>query len=76
MPQFDIVTVSSQLFGVFIFLYFLYHLNIKNSIPFVVEIKKFRTKKLLKNQEKIIYIKNYLNNNLTYTYYFYKIFLF
>ena len=42
----------------------------------VVEIKKFRTKKLLKNQEKIIYIKNYLNNNLTYTYYFYKIFLF
>ena len=75
MPQFDILTIGSQIFSVLIFLYFLYYFNIKSTIPSIIEVKKFRTKKLIKNQEKTTFIKNCLNNNLKYTYYFYKIFL-
>lgn len=75
MPQFDILTIGSQIFSVLTFLYFLYYFNIQSALPSVIEVKKFRTKKLIKNQKKVIFIKNYLNNNLKYTYYFYKIFL-
>lgn len=75
MPQFDILTMGSQVFGLLVFFYFLYYFNIQNTIPCLIEIKKFRTKKLIKNQEKIIYTKNYLNNNLKYTHNFYQIFL-
>ena len=53
----------------------LYYFNIQNIIPCLIEIKKFRTKKLIKNQEKIVSTKNYLNNNLKYTFNFYQIFL-
>lgn len=75
MPQFDILTMGSQVFGLLVFLYFLYYFNIQNTIPCLIEIKKFRTKKLIKNQEKITNISNYLNNNLKYTYCFYQTFL-
>nr|YP_009495532.1 ATP synthase subunit 8 [Psammoneis japonica]AWQ64262.1 ATP synthase subunit 8 [Psammoneis japonica] len=75
MPQFDLLTIGSQVFGLLVFLYFLYLLNIQIAIPSLIEIQKFRVKKLVKNQEKIVHIKNYLNDNLRFTYNFYQIFL-
>jgi hypothetical protein len=74
MPQFDLLTIGAQVFGLLVFLYFLYFLNIQTTIPSLIEIQKFRVKLLLKNQEKISYIKNYLNDNLRFTYSFYQIF--
>jgi hypothetical protein len=74
MPQFDLLTVGAQVFGLLVFFYFLYLLNIQTAIPSLIEIKKFRVKKLVKNQEKINYIKNYLKDNLRFTYSFYQIF--
>jgi len=74
MPQFDLLTIGAQVFGLLVFLYFLYFLSIQTAIPSFTEIQKFRVKKLVKNQEKIIYINNYLNDNLKFTYSFYQIF--
>jgi len=49
MPQFDILTIGSQVFGLLIALSFFYYYSITVVIPMYVEIKKLRTKKLLKN---------------------------
>lgn len=75
MPQFDILTMGSQIFSVLFFFISLYFFHIQNTIPSVIEVKKFRKKKLLENKKKAIVIKNNLNSSLKYTGYFYQSFL-
>ena len=70
MPRFDLLTIGAK----YLFFYLLYSLSIQTAIPSFIEIQKFRIKKLVKNQEKVIYINNYLNDNLKFTYSFYQIF--
>ena len=64
MPQFDILTLSSQIFGILVSLYLFYYFSICTTIPYFIEIKKFRTKKLAKNTLIINNTNNSLNNNL------------
>jgi len=63
MPQFDILTLSSQIFGLLVSLYLLYYYNITNAILYFTEIKKYRTKKLVKNNLTIKNTQVSLTNN-------------
>lgn len=63
MPQFDILTLSSQIFSLLISLYFFYYFNITNTILYYTEIKKYRTKKLVKNNKTIKNTHTSLSNN-------------
>jgi hypothetical protein len=49
MPQFDLLTLSSQIFSLLVSLYLFYYFNITNTILYYTEIKKYRAKKLVKN---------------------------
>jgi len=49
IPQFDILTLGAQVFGLFFNLTLLYYFNIKILVPKFAGVKKFRTKKLRKN---------------------------
>ena len=64
MPQFDILTLSSQIFGLLVSLYLFYYFNITSVILYFTEIKKYRTKKLVKNNLTIKNIQVSLTNNL------------
>ena len=64
MPQFDILTLSSQIFGLLISLYLFYYYSITTTIPYFTEIKKFRTKKLVKNSLIVKDTQTSLSNNL------------
>ena len=63
MPQFDILTLSSQIFSLFISLYFFYYFNLTNPILYYTEIKKYRTKKLVKNNITVENTHTSLSNN-------------
>lgn len=63
MPQFDILTLSSQIFGLLVSLYLFYYFNITSVILYFTEIKKYRTKKLVKNNLTIKNIQISLTNN-------------
>lgn len=63
MPQFDILTLSSQIFGLLVSLYLFYYYNITNVILYFTEIKKYRTKKLVKNNLTIKNTQVSLTNN-------------
>ena len=63
MPQFDILTLSSQIFGLLVSLYFYYYYNITSAILYFTEIKKYRTKKLVKNGLTIKSTQVSLTNN-------------
>ena len=53
MPQFDTLTLSSQIFCLLISLSFCYFINIKTSLFFYTSMKKYRNKKLnLNNHDK------------------------
>ena len=64
MPQFDILTLSSQIFGLSVTLYCFYYYTITNVIQYYTEIKKYRTKKLVKNNLTINETHKSLSNNL------------
>ena len=64
MPQFDLLTLNTQIFGLLISLYFFYYYCITGSISYFIDIKKLRTKKLLKNNKSITAIHKDLNYNL------------
>ena len=53
IPQFDILTLGAQVFGLLITLSFFYYFSITTVIPNVIEVKKFRTKKIIKNTNSI-----------------------
>jgi len=64
MPQFDILTLGPQIFGLLVSLYIFYYFNITNVILYFTEIKKYRTKKLVKNNLTVKNIQVSLTNNL------------
>ena len=64
MPQFDILTLSSQIFGLLIVLFVFYYFSITKVIQYYTEIKKYRTKKLVKNKVIVIDTEKSLVNNL------------
>jgi hypothetical protein len=64
IPQFDLLTLGAQLFGLFISLYFFYYYSISTSISNFIEIKKFRTKKINKNISLVTTIDKDLEYNL------------
>jgi hypothetical protein len=46
MPQFDLLTLSTQVFGLLICLYFFYYYGITTVFVYFIETKKIRNKKL------------------------------
>ena len=64
IPQFDLLTLGAQIFGLLISLYFFYSYSISTSIANFIEVKKFRTKKLAKNTALVNKIEKDLNYNL------------
>ena len=64
IPQFDLLTLGAQLFGLLISLYFFYYYSISTSIANFIEIKKLRTKKLLKNSSLVTTVDKDLEYNL------------
>ena len=48
MPQFDIMTIGAQVFGLLVTLLVFYYYSITSTIPSYSEIKTFRSKKLIK----------------------------
>ena len=65
MPQFDILTIGAQVFGLLVTLLLFYYLSIKTFIPLFVEIKKLRIKKLNHNSQLVLSIDNDLKNSVT-----------
>jgi hypothetical protein len=63
MPQFDILTLSSQIFSLLVSLYLFYYFNITNTLLSYTEVKKYRTKKLVKNNTTIRNTNTSLSNN-------------
>ena len=63
MPQFDLLTLSAQIFGLLVSLYLFYYYNITNVILYFTEIKKYRTKKLVKNNLTVKNTQVSLTNN-------------
>ena len=64
IPQFDLLTLGAQLFGLLISFYSFYYYCITISISNFIEIKKLRSKKLLKNYKTSIDVEQDLNHNL------------
>ena len=64
IPQFDLLTLGAQLFGLLVSLGLFYYYSISTSICNFIEIKKFRTKKLKKNTSLISTIDKDLDYNL------------
>ena len=75
IPQFDLLTLGAQVFGLLLSLGLFYYYTINVTIPYFIEIKKFRTKKLAKNNELILNIDKDLNYTLWLINYSYKNFL-
>ena len=75
IPQFDILTLGAQLSGLLVTLSLFYYFNIKTVIPTFIEVKKFRTKKLIKNANNISTINLDLTNNKKLINYRYKTFM-
>ena len=63
IPQFDILTLGAQVFGLLLSLSFFYYFSITVVIPNFIEVKKFRTKKLVKNTQSISAMNLDLVNN-------------
>lgn len=53
IPQFDILTLGAQIFGLLLTLSLFYYFNINLVIPNYIEVKKFRVKKLTKSTESV-----------------------
>ena len=69
IPQFDLLTLGAQLFGLLISLYFFYYYSISTSISNFIEIKKFRNKKINQNTELLVLVNKELKYNLWLTSY-------
>jgi len=64
IPQFDLLTIGSQTFGLLISLSFFYYYCVTKSISNFIEIKKLRSKKLLKNHKSAVNVEQDLTHNL------------
>ena len=63
IPQFDILTLGAQIFGLLFTLAFFYYFSITLVIPNYAETKKFRVKKLIKNSKSVSAMDLDLTNN-------------
>ena len=64
VPQFDLLTLGAQIFGLLISLFIFYYYSISTSIANFIEVKKLRSKKINKNTSLITGIEKDLNYNL------------
>ena len=64
MPQFDILTLSSQVIGLLIGLCFCYYTIVKNSLLHCTSIKKYRNKKVILSNSTVKKNNTALENNL------------
>ena len=64
IPQFDLLTLGSQIFGLLISFYAFYYYSLTKSLFAFIEIKKIRTKKILQLKTKIFKYFKDLNSNL------------
>ena len=64
MPQFDLLTLSTQVFGLLVSLYFFYYYCITNIFTYYIEIKKIRSKKLQRDINSIREINKDLEDSL------------
>ena len=64
IPQFDILSLGSQVFGLFISLSLYYSYSIYSVIPLYAEVKKFRAKKIIVSNNKLTNIKSLLSNKV------------
>ena len=64
IPQFDLLTLGAQIFGLLISFYFFYYYAITTSLTSCIAIKKLRSKKLTKNNSIITKIDKDLKYNL------------
>ena len=62
IPQFDLLSLGAQLFGLFTVLWFFYTLNITKIIPKFIEVKKLRYKKLTHSEKIIQETNNFVVN--------------
>ncbi len=63
IPQFDILTLGAQVFGLLLTLSFFYYFSIILVIPNYTETKKLRVKKLINNTKSISTMDLDLTNN-------------
>ena len=63
MPQFDLLTLSTQVFGLLCCLYFFYYYGITTFFIYVIEIKKIRYKKLKADLDLVKNIKKDIEYN-------------
>lgn len=75
MPQFDIVTLGVQISELILTFGLFYYLNIYITIPFFMEIVKFRKKKIKRSYLKISNTEEFFNQRLLKTSKSYSIFL-
>jgi hypothetical protein len=54
LPQFDILTISTQTFGLIIILVLFYYSNINTGLLYFIKIKKVRSKKIRKANANIL----------------------
>ena len=72
MPQFDLLTIGVQIFGLLILLFIFYYYNLFIILPTFIETKKLRTKKITKNTKIFAKITNDINCNIWLITYYYK----
>nr|QYC61952.1 ATPase subunit 8 [Guinardia striata] len=61
MPQFDLLSLGAQVFGLLVSFSIFYYYNIEKTIPLYTETKKFRLKKLQVSSKKINLIDSKLS---------------
>ena len=76
IPQFDLLTLGAQVFGLLISLSLFYYYCIKHSLTYFIEIKKYRTKKLNNNVKFLTTIDKDLKYNLWLSFILFKKFIF
>jgi hypothetical protein len=64
MPQFDVITLGVQISELILTFGIFYYLNIFITIPFFMEITKFRKKKLQKSYSKISNTEKFFSERL------------
>ena len=64
IPQFDILSLGAQIYGLLFSFLLFYYFNIKITIPSYIESKKFRNKKINTNHNFVDIITNSFNNNI------------
>ena len=64
MPQFDLLTIGAQIFGLLLSFSFFYYYSLTKSLTSFIEIKKLRSKKIINNTRLVTKIDKDLKSNL------------